>query len=65
MRIAEQYVGAFEKLAKNSTTMLLPANANDAGSMVAQAMSVFETVRASRANGKELSGNPWGTKPKA
>ena len=65
LRIAEQYVGAFEKLAKNSTTMLLPANANDAGSMVAQAMSVFETVRASRANSKELGGNPWGTKPKA
>ncbi len=65
LRIAEQYVGAFEKLAKNSTTMLLPANANDAGSMVAQAMSVFDTVRASRGNAKELAGNPWGAKPKA
>jgi regulator of protease activity HflC (stomatin/prohibitin superfamily) len=41
LRIAEQYVAAFDKLARNSTTMLLPANANDAGSMVAQAMSVF------------------------
>lgn len=65
LRIAEQYVGAFEKLAKNSTTMLLPANANDAGSMVAQAMSVFDTVRASRGNAKELFNSPWDTKPKA
>lgn len=65
LRIAEQYVSAFEKLAKTSTTMLLPANANDAGSMVAQAMSVFETVRSSRAGGKELGGTPWGNKPKA
>jgi regulator of protease activity HflC (stomatin/prohibitin superfamily) len=66
LRIAEQYVAAFDKLARNSTTMLLPANANDAGSMVAQAMSVFDTVRASRAGGgKEIVGNPWGGKPKA
>ncbi len=66
LRIAEQYVAAFDKLARNSTTMLLPANANDAGSMVAQAMSVFDTVRASRSGaGKEIVGNPWGGKPKA
>ena len=65
LRIAEQYVAAFDKLARSSTTMLLPANANDAGAMVAQAMSVFETVRASRAGGnKVIAGNPW-DKPKA
>lgn len=62
LRVAEQYVSAFEKLAKTSTTMLLPANANDAGSMVAQAMSVFETVRASRGNAIPVK--PW-SKPGA
>ncbi len=62
LRVAEQYVGAFEKLAKNSTTMLLPANANDTGGMVAQAMSVFETIKQSRGQSKDAA-NPW-NKPK-
>lgn len=64
LRIAEQYVAAFDKLARNATTMLLPANANDAGSMVAQAMSVFETVRSGRASAKTIATTPW-EKPKA
>ncbi len=55
LRVAEQYVGAFEKLAKSSTTMLLPTNANDTGSMVAQAMAVFDTIRANKA----LPKSPW------
>lgn len=45
LRIAEQYVAAFKELARTSTTVLLPANAGDAGSMVAQALSVFENIR--------------------
>lgn len=45
LKVAEQYVNAFGKLAKESNTILLPANANDAGSMVAQAMAVFDQVR--------------------
>ena len=44
LRVAESYVEAFEKLAKESTTILLPANASDAGSMVAQAMTVFSKI---------------------
>jgi regulator of protease activity HflC (stomatin/prohibitin superfamily) len=63
LRVAEQYVSAFEKLAKSSTTMLLPANANDTGSMVAQAMSVFETIRQNRGQNKDAA-TPW-SKPKA
>ena len=46
LKIAEQYIGAFRELAKTSTTVLLPSNAGDAGSMVAQALSVFDTIRA-------------------
>jgi regulator of protease activity HflC (stomatin/prohibitin superfamily) len=45
LRIAEQYVTAFSELAKESTTLLLPASAGDAGSMVAQALTVFETIK--------------------
>lgn len=53
LRIAEQYVSAFGNLAKESTTMLLPANAHDAGSMVAQALSVFKTINGSMDNDRK------------
>jgi regulator of protease activity HflC (stomatin/prohibitin superfamily) len=45
LKVAEQYVEAFRELAKKGTAVLLPANVNDAGSMVAQALTVFETIR--------------------
>ena len=45
LKIAEQYVSAFGKLAQEGTTVLLPANASDAGSMVAQALTVFDSIR--------------------
>lgn len=45
LKIAEQYVAAFGKLAQEGTTVLLPANAGDAGSMVAQALTVFEAIK--------------------
>jgi len=44
LRVAEQYVQAFGKLAKESTSIIVPANANDASSMVAQAMSVYGAI---------------------
>jgi regulator of protease activity HflC (stomatin/prohibitin superfamily) len=65
LRIAEQYVAAFEKLAKTSTTLLLPANAADAGSMVAQALTVFEQIRGQKHSAQEALKNPWGNKPTA
>ncbi|PZP85603.1 MAG: paraslipin [Azospirillum brasilense] len=58
LRVAEQYVAAFEKLAKHSTTVLLPANANDTGSMVAQALTVFDQIKARSGEAKAVSG-PW------
>ena len=48
LKVADKYVDAFAKLAKESTTILLPANAADAGSMVAQALGVFDTIRQNR-----------------
>jgi regulator of protease activity HflC (stomatin/prohibitin superfamily) len=61
LKIAEKYVEAFSKLAKESTTVLLPANAGDAGSMVAQALSVFESIKGQRANPAHVS--PWKNNP--
>lgn len=45
LRVAEQYVEAFRQLAQESTTLLLPSDAGNAGSMVAQALSVFDTMK--------------------
>lgn len=44
MRVAEQYLAAFGNIAKQSTTMLLPANASDPAAMVAQAMAVYQSI---------------------
>jgi len=41
LRVAEQYIGEFGKLAKASNTLVLPASASDVGSMIALAMSVI------------------------
>jgi len=42
LRVAEQYMEAFSKLAKESTTMLIPQNAADAAGLVATAMQVIK-----------------------
>jgi len=38
LRVAEQYIGQFGELAKESNTLVLPANIADVGSMIALAM---------------------------
>jgi len=65
LKVAEQYVNAFSKLAKESTTVLLPANANDIGASVAQALTVFDQIRHNRSNAASAPANPWdnSTKP--
>ena len=45
LRVAEQYVDAFANLAKTGNTLIVPANANDAGAMVAQALTIFDSVK--------------------
>lgn len=61
LKIAEQYVAAFGKLAQSSTTVLLPANASDAGSMVAQALTVFDSIKNKTAYApQDPVKGPWG-----
>lgn len=43
-KLAEQYINAFEKLAKENNTVILPANAGDTSSMVAQAAAIFKQL---------------------
>ena len=42
--VAEQYVAAFEKLARTNNTLILPSNAGDISNVVGQAMSIYSTI---------------------
>ncbi|KAF5280899.1 hypothetical protein FQR65_LT03048 [Abscondita terminalis] len=42
--VAEQYVHAFDKLAKTNNTLILPSNAGDVTNIVGQAMSIYHQV---------------------
>lgn len=42
--VAEQYVSAFGNIAKEGNTVLLPANTGDIGSMVSQAMAIYNNL---------------------
>jgi regulator of protease activity HflC (stomatin/prohibitin superfamily) len=44
LTIAEKYVDAFGKLAKEGTSVVVPGNVGDIGSMIASAMAVYGTV---------------------
>ncbi|ORX45279.1 hypothetical protein DM01DRAFT_1328578 [Hesseltinella vesiculosa] len=44
MSVAEKYVDAFGRMAKEGTTLIVPAAANDAASMVAQALSIYNNI---------------------
>lgn len=45
LTVAREYIAAFRNLAKSSNTILLPANAGDASTMVATAMAVYNNIR--------------------
>ena len=56
LRLAEQYIEAFSKLAKENNTLILPAKTDDAGSMVAQALSIFNAIQGQmKADKKDIS----------
>ncbi len=44
-QLAEQYVGAFEQLARQGTVALLPGDSADVASMVAKAYTAFDSLR--------------------
>ncbi|XP_060526645.1 stomatin-like protein 2, mitochondrial [Cylas formicarius] len=48
LSVAEQYVNAFDKLARTSNTLILPANAGDVSNIVTQALSVYSAVTKSQ-----------------
>ncbi|KAF9927521.1 hypothetical protein FBU30_003113 [Linnemannia zychae] len=48
LTVADKYVDAFAQLAKESTTLILPTSANDASSMVAQALTIYDGITKKR-----------------
>ena len=48
LRIAEQYLGEFGKLAQTNNTMIIPTNLSDIAGMIATATAVFEKNKQSK-----------------
>ncbi len=44
LRVAEQYLGEFGKLAKEGNTLIIPSNLSDVAGMVSSAVSVFKNM---------------------
>ncbi|XP_011882273.1 PREDICTED: stomatin-like protein 2, mitochondrial [Vollenhovia emeryi] len=53
LSVAEQYVNAFDKLAKVNNTLILPSNVGDVSTFVAQAMAIYKQVMPERSNNSE------------
>lgn len=57
LSVAEKYVEAFGRLAKEGTAVVVPGNVGDIGSMIAQAMAVYGTVNNGQAKALEARHN--------
>ena len=51
LRVAEQYVGEFGKLAQRSNTIVVPANVSDLAGMITMAMGVYKNAGSPAGNG--------------
>ncbi|MFK7760999.1 MAG: SPFH domain-containing protein [Candidatus Midichloriaceae bacterium] len=45
MKLAQQYIEAFQKIAKDGNTIIIPSEVGNIGSMVAQATTIFDQVK--------------------
>lgn len=45
LKVADNYIEAFSKLAKQGNTLILPANTADAGSMIASALGIYDSIK--------------------
>ena len=48
LKVAEQYVEAFSNLAKESTTLIMPANVADIGSLVSAGLKIIDSNKAAK-----------------
>lgn len=49
LQIAEKYIEAFRQLAKESNTLVLPANVQHPGAMIGEAMAIYESLKRKQA----------------
>ena len=52
LKVAQEYVAAFGRLAKDSNTLIVPANAADVASLITTAMTVLDKTRQTQAAAK-------------
>ncbi|RZI47325.1 paraslipin [Rickettsiales endosymbiont of Peranema trichophorum] len=45
LRVAEQYVQAFQRLGEQGNAIIIPANTNDVSGLITQALTIFEGVK--------------------
>lgn len=50
LRVAEQYIEAFGKLASKNNSIIVPSNLSDPSALVAQVMGVFSTIKKGQTN---------------
>ena len=48
LKIAEQYIDAFKQLAKTNNSIIIPASSSDASSMIAQALTIFNSIKSNQ-----------------
>ena len=58
LRLAEQYVAAFKSIAQAGNTLVVPANSGDVGSMVAQAVAIYQGLEPKAGGGHAPSAEP-------
>lgn len=58
LTVAEKYVDAFGKLAKEGTAVVVPGNVGDLGGMIASALAVYGKVGESQKKGTSVSQKP-------
>jgi regulator of protease activity HflC (stomatin/prohibitin superfamily) len=51
LTVAEKYVDAFGKIAQKGTTVVVPANTTNISGMVAQALTIYDTINKKREEG--------------
>jgi regulator of protease activity HflC (stomatin/prohibitin superfamily) len=57
LRVAEQWVAAWEKVAKESTTVIVPSDPSNAAGMVAQGLSIYNRLNRKSASSTQLNKN--------
>ncbi len=45
LQVAEKYIDAFRQLAKETNTIVLPSNLQHPGSMIGEAMAIYDTLK--------------------